>query len=86
MTDIQIFIILVLGLSLYSAAVWATGWHYGVRTFRARNREFILSIHKAQEDWEKFQKQPSGKVWLAGYTAGQTSAMEASEHAASLDR
>lgn len=57
-------IIAFAGLCLYTAAMWALGWHYGARAFRDRNRLFIAQMRDFNEN------QSPKSQWFKGYNEG----------------
>ncbi len=59
------------GLLLYSAAIWALGWHYGGRSFRDRNRKFL----KTMKEFNKTRDPKS--QWWKGYQEGIASTLDA---------
>ena len=61
------------GFLVYTAMVWALGWHYGARSFRDRNKRF-LKIMKEYND----NRDPKSQ-WFKGYTEGIASTLEALE-------
>ena len=67
------FIVAIASLCAYTIAVWALGWHYGAKTLKDRNREFLAQMKKFNEN-----RNPQSRYFI-GYTEGWTSMLRAME-------
>jgi hypothetical protein len=66
-------IIAFAGLCVYTIVVWALGFHYGARALRDRNRKFLKTMKKFNEN-----RDPRSS-WYQGYVEGSTSMLNAME-------
>lgn len=67
MTD---FLAILIGVILVAAPSWVLGWHFGVRSFRDRNRRLIQAIEDNNKVYREWADSPEGTNWEAGYQAG----------------
>jgi len=67
MTD---FLILLIGLICVATPAWILGWHFGVKSFRNRNRQLMKAIEDNNKVYRDWAASPEGTNWEAGYQAG----------------
>lgn len=67
MTD---FVLWLLPFLAVSGIAWAMGWHFGVRSFRDRNRQLMKAIENNNKVYKEWADSPEGTNWEAGYQAG----------------
>ena len=67
------YMLAVVGLVIYTFAVWILGWHFRAEALRDRNRRFLKEMKELNK------RHAEGSDWKLGFQAGMATTLAAFE-------